>query len=265
MDRRRFLLGTTGLLTALAGCSGGDSTQDDTTDAAANSDTTTAASDPAPTTTAGEGSGADTTTVQSGSATTTSEAAYTVRVEFDGEWQGSITTDGSSRSVQGSGTESFTVTGDPFIVSANAQKQSDGDGELTVQIREDGEVISEQSTTAAHGVAQVTSESGSSISDGSTSSESTTSGSEDTFEFKIVYDGEWSGSISAGGSARTIEGSGTETISIDGSPDIISGNAQKQDESGAELTVQVLQNGDVVKEASTSAEYGVAQVSYSSF
>ena len=44
---------------------------------------------------------------------------------------------------------------------------------------------------------------------------------------------------------------------------IISANAQKQDSSSDNLTIQILKDGKVVKEASTNAEYGVAQVSAS--
>lgn len=261
MDRRRFLLGTTGVLTVLAGCSGGDSTGKETTD----SDTTTAETE----TTTATGSETE-TTIQSTTETTTAEAASTVRVRFDGEWTGSISADGSSKSIEGTGSKNFTVTGDPAIVAANAQKQSGGDGELTVRILQDGEIVGEESTTASYGVAQVTSEGGSDITGdaGSTTDEggdSGTTSSESAFAFKVLYDGEWQGAISAGGSSRSIEGTGTRSVSIDGSPDIISGNAQKQDDSSSKLTVQILNDGEVVKEASTTAEYGVAQVSYSSF
>ena len=44
---------------------------------------------------------------------------------------------------------------------------------------------------------------------------------------------------------------------------LISANAQKKDGSSNELTIQILKDGKVVKESSTTAEYGVAQVSAS--
>lgn len=78
---------------------------------------------------------------------------YQVRISYDGEWQGALGGDASTRSVDGSGTETFDIKGDPFVVSANAQKMDSGSGELTVQILNDGEVVSEQSTTAEYGVA----------------------------------------------------------------------------------------------------------------
>lgn len=83
---------------------------------------------------------------------------YQVRVSYDGEWSGAIGKEGTTRSVDGSGTETFDIEGDPFIVSGNAQKQDAGSGELTIQILEDGEVISEQSTTAEYGVASTSSQ-----------------------------------------------------------------------------------------------------------
>lgn len=82
---------------------------------------------------------------------------YQVRISYDGDWQGSINADGSSRSVDGSGTETFDIDSDnPFSVAANAQKQDDSSGELTVEILKDGEVVAEQSTTAEYGLAQAT-------------------------------------------------------------------------------------------------------------
>lgn len=83
---------------------------------------------------------------------------YQVRVSYDGEWSGAIGKEGTTRSVDGSGTETFDIEGDPFIVSGNAQKQDAGSGELTIQILEEGEVISEQSTTAEYGVASTSSQ-----------------------------------------------------------------------------------------------------------
>lgn len=73
------------------------------------------------------------------------------------------------------------------------------------------------------------------------------------------------GSISAGGSAQSVDGSGSDTIAVDGSPSGISANAQKGDDSSSTLTIQILKDGEVVKESSTSAEYGMAQITYSAF
>ncbi len=47
------------------------------------------------------------------------------------------------------------IEGGPFsfdVLSATAQKQSQGNEELTVQILTDGEVVKEQTTTASFGV-----------------------------------------------------------------------------------------------------------------
>jgi hypothetical protein len=182
-----------------------------------------------------------------------------VRISYEGEWSGNIGGDGSSRTVDGTGTQTFDVQGDPLIVSANAQKRDEGSGTLTVQILSDGEVIAQRTTSAQYGVAQVTSEDGVQTDTGGGSGSS----SQSTFEVRIQYDGEWTGSIGGGGSIRSVSGSGTEVFSISGDPSVISASGQKQDDSSGTLTVQILEDGEVVKETSTSAEYGVAQVSYS--
>jgi hypothetical protein len=47
------------------------------------------------------------------------------------------------------------------------------------------------------------------------------------------------------------------------SVDTVSGNAQKMGAGGERLTVQIVVDGEVVKESSTTAEYGLAQVAWS--
>lgn len=90
---------------------------------------------------------------------------------------------------------------------------------------------------------------------------------EPEFAVRVIYGGSWQGAVSVtgGGSSQSesISGTGTRMIDITGNVDIISVNAQKQDDSSAELTVQILHEGDVVVQSSTSSAYGVAQVSES--
>lgn len=87
------------------------------------------------------------------------------------------------------------------------------------------------------------------------------------FSVRIVYDGSWQGALSVTGAGssttESISGSGTRSLELTGGVDIVSVNAQKQDDSGAVLKVQILHEGTVVSEASTNAAYGVAQTSQS--
>ncbi|WP_433630748.1 hypothetical protein [Halomicrococcus sp. NG-SE-24] len=53
---------------------------------------------------------------------------------------------------------------------------------------------------------------------------------------------------------------GEKVVEVDSDANVVSANAQKEDGSGSKLTIQVLEDGNVVKETSTTAEYGVAQV-----
>lgn len=258
MNRREYLttVGAIGL-GAVAGCTGETETDSQGTTSAG-----TTAESPAVTETITEqesttrtGTEEPTTqeaTTQSG----TEDSTYQVKVSYEGEWSGTIATGDSTRSIDGSGADTISIEGDPLIVSANAQKQDDSSRELTVQIIENSEVIAEQSTSAGYGVAQVTSEDGA-------GSGGDAGGS--TFEVRVQYSGEWQGSIGADGSARSIDGTGSKTIAVEGNPTAISANAQKQDDGSDELIVQILKDGEVVKEASTTAEYGVAQVTYSNF
>ena len=77
-------------------------------------------------------------------------------------------------------------------------------------------------------------------------------------QVQVSYDGPWSGAIDQDGSSQTVDGNGTETFNMTGNPSVVSVDFQKQDGSSGTLTVNILQNGNVVKTESTSAQYGVA-------
>lgn len=257
MERRRFLrgLGAVGLV-GLAGCTssdtedssggGGESNGGDGQDQ--QESTPTATEDATPTE---EPTSTD---------TATPETSYAVRILYNGAWQGSVGTTESTRSIDGEGDRTIAIEGEPSVITVNAQKQDGSDDEITVQVLENSEVIEESSSTSAYGLAQASA----SLFGGSGSNDSGES-EESPFSVRIQYNDAWQGSISTGGSSRSISGDGTKTIDIEGSPNIISVNAQKQDDSDEELTVQILENDEVVKEASTTASYGLAQVSYSNF
>lgn len=109
--------------------------------------------------------------------------------------------------------------------------------------------------------------SGSTGDDGTENGGSDDTGEEQSgFQVRVEYEGDWSGSISAGGSARSVDGSGTEVLDIEAEDvNIVSANAQKQDDSSRELLIQILEDGEVVAEQSTTAEFGVAQVTHDTF
>ena len=82
---------------------------------------------------------------------------------------------------------------------------------------------------------------------------------------RITYEFEWQGSISVtdsdGSSSRSVSGTGNETIEVSTDADIVSANAQKQDQGNEELSIAIVQDGEVLTEESTTAEFGLAQVS----
>jgi hypothetical protein len=196
---------------------------------------------------------ATTQSQDSGSSSDDSGSGYVVKISYDGEWSGTIGGEGSMRSVQGSGTETFEVSGNPSIVVANAQKSDGGSGTLTIQIIKNGEVVKESTTSAQYGLAQV---SYSSL-DTFDSDES----SKSPYSIRISYDGKWTGTVGGEGSMRTVQGSGTKTFPVKGDPFVVTANAQKRDGGSGTLTIQILKNGEVIKEATTDAEYGMASVS----
>lgn len=93
------------------------------------------------------------TSSNSSSASTPTVTGVQVQVIYDGEWTGAIDQDGSLQSVDGSGSKTFNMTGNPSVVSVNFQKKDGGSGTLTVNILKDGKVVKTTSTSAQYGVA----------------------------------------------------------------------------------------------------------------
>jgi hypothetical protein len=79
--------------------------------------------------------------------------------------------------------------------------------------------------------------------------------------FRVLYDDQWGGAIGGESGIRNVQGSGTEHLPVDNDAAIVSGNAQKQDQSTRRLLVQIIVDGDIVAEQATTASFGVAQVS----
>ncbi len=75
-----------------------------------------------------------------------------VKVIYSGSWSGCYGDIGSLKSVEGTGTETFTISNPEFIVSASIQKKDDTDRTLTVEILKNGAVVKSESTSAAYGV-----------------------------------------------------------------------------------------------------------------
>lgn len=95
--------------------------------------------------------------------------------------------------------------------------------------------------------------------------ESTT---EETFGIEIIYDHAWSGSMvvtldDGSDTTQSIEGTGQKTYPLEQTNvQIISFNAQKRDNSSDRLIGRILRNGKTVAEETTTAEYGVIQLSH---
>jgi hypothetical protein len=65
---------------------------------------------------------------------TDAPSVYAVRIIYDGEWSGTYDSAARLRSVDGSGTKTFTVDGDPIRYQYDAHKRDGCTGTLTIQI-----------------------------------------------------------------------------------------------------------------------------------
>ena len=92
---------------------------------------------------------------------------------------------------------------------------------------------------------------------------SPTSSAAVSWEVKIAYNGEWSGSVGGDGSSSSYEGYGGRTISVSG--DVASAAIQKGEDNSAELCVSISTGGEVKDSSCTTAGYGVVSVSASEY
>ena len=77
----------------------------------------------------------------------------------------------------------------------------------------------------------------------------------------IISDGSWSGSIGDAGSQSTYDGDGEKTIDLPDAKSVVSAAIQKKSDDSSELKVEILKDGKVIKDGSTSGQYGVVTVS----
>ena len=78
-----------------------------------------------------------------------------IKVIYSDAWSGNYGSLGSSKSVDGTGTETFTISDPELVVSAVFQKGDDSSETLTVEILKNGEVVKSESTNAAYGVVSI--------------------------------------------------------------------------------------------------------------
>ena len=80
-------------------------------------------------------------------------------------------------------------------------------------------------------------------------------------QIRITCDGYWHGSVGVGSSQASYSGFGDKLINLDGdSSDIVAAAIQKQDSGDGKLKVEIIKDGKVVKDASTTSEYGVVSL-----
>lgn len=97
------------------------------------------------------------------------------------------------------------------------------------------------------------------------------SGGDEGVVFRITGDPgiKFQGSVSTMDKDRSVQGVTPQDFALKGvdtgmfSADLVSGNAQKMSPGKEKLTVQIVVDGKVVKQASTTAQYGLAQVNWS--
>jgi len=174
-----------------------------------------------------------------------------IRITYNGAWSGSYYTDGSSISVDGTGSKTIPISNSNGIVSVSFQKKDGSSDELKVEILNNGNVLKSGSTTAAYGLVAI-------ASSPYDSTLSTVSGSSSkTVQVTVNYNGQWTGAYGEVGSMTSVDGSGSKTYTITSPNYMVSTSFQKKDGSASELSVEISEDGKVLKSGSTTAQYGV--------
>ncbi len=96
-----------------------------------------------------------TSTPPSTTSNTTTATGTQVQIIYDGAWSGSINTDGTGQSVDGSGNKDIDIPSNVNIVAAVIQKSEDNSQTLTVNILKDGKIVKSASTSASYGVVSI--------------------------------------------------------------------------------------------------------------
>ncbi len=89
----------------------------------------------------------------------------------------------------------------------------------------------------------------------SSSSPSSASGATVT-QIRVSYDGQWQGAYGDETGWITVEGTGTETYTLDGTNEGVGATFEKTDMQPGTLTVDIIQDGVVKRSKSTSVQYG---------
>lgn len=84
---------------------------------------------------------------------------------------------------------------------------------------------------------------------------------------KVEYNGDWQGAYGDVYGIVSWNGNGAKTVTLNRPSDgylwVVSANAQKMDDLNEVLAIKIMKtDGTILKQASTSAPYGVAQVAY---
>ncbi|WP_409201033.1 zinc ribbon domain-containing protein [Methanobrevibacter sp. DSM 116169] len=95
-----------------------------------------------------------------------------------------------------------------------------------------------------------------------TTNESPVIKSSNPYQVRVIYNGSWSGDVGIADLPISRSGYGNELIFIDGAPwDNVNAVVYKNDASDKNLTIQLLQDGKVIKENSTTKPNGAVRLS----
>ena len=96
----------------------------------------------------------------------------------------------------------------------------------------------------------------------SSSDDNTVVQKQEGIQIKITYPGSWSASIGDTDTSNHYEGTGDKTFDVDESDyDVIAAAVSKKDSNSNKLKVEIIKNGEVVDQESTTKDYGTVSVS----
>jgi hypothetical protein len=196
---------------------------------------------------------ATTTQPTTTTSSTQDEGNLTARIAYDGEWRSYIDTGAVIRSVDGEGARTIDIADDADVLSVSGNKFGEDEQTLRVEIRRDGEVVQQASTSEPRGSADVRQRFADDVSyDGIPDGANVT--------VRVEYTNEYYWSVDYAETSRSADRSSPVVYDVPDDIEDVRVYARKYDESRDPMTVQVLADGEVIAEATATLDRGVARV-----
>jgi hypothetical protein len=201
-----------------------------------------------------------------------------VLVNYTGNYSGEIGSQGSFLQVNASGSQFYPLAITGGIVDGSIDKQDGNARNMTVEVYQDGTLVSTNSITEPYGEIILHTQLSGSEATGAGLAPSSIVETVPTLEaslppeqipqtgiwFRVQYPGSYSGSIGSGGTIQQIDSNGTRFFQLFEVPSgsTVDGSIEKLDGSAANLVIELYKDGALLTRSNTSLPHGVVELHF---